>query len=99
VKEDNVLGKFPLLLLSVLLIVPGIRAQKNGEREFSRPRVGLVLSSGGARGLSHIGVLRALEEAGIPIDCIAGFEHGVRCGRSLCLWILGCSVGFSGENH
>ena len=34
--------------------------------------IGLALGSGSARGLAHIGVIRALEEAGIKIDCVAG---------------------------
>jgi len=38
--------------------------------------VGLVLSGGGAKGYAHIGVIRALEEAGIPIDMIAGTSMG-----------------------
>ncbi|HSG66689.1 MAG TPA: patatin-like phospholipase family protein [Gammaproteobacteria bacterium] len=41
-----------------------------------RPRVGLVLSGGGARGGVHAGVLRALEELRVPIDCIAGTSIG-----------------------
>ncbi len=42
----------------------------------SRPRVGLALSGGFARGIAHIGVLRVLEQAGIPIDCISGTSSG-----------------------
>jgi len=42
----------------------------------ARPKVGLVLGGGGALGLSHIGVLRALEEQRIPIDFIAGTSMG-----------------------
>jgi NTE family protein len=42
----------------------------------SRPKVGLVLSGGGAKGAAHIGVLKYLEEAGIPIDYIAGTSMG-----------------------
>lgn len=38
--------------------------------------VGLVLSGGGARGLAHIGAIRALERAGIPIDCLTGTSMG-----------------------
>ncbi|WP_149195223.1 patatin-like phospholipase family protein [Luteimonas suaedae] len=38
--------------------------------------VGLVLGGGGARGFAHIGVLRALEEAGIPVDAIGGTSMG-----------------------
>ncbi|MDX2061748.1 MAG: patatin-like phospholipase family protein [Bacteroidia bacterium] len=43
-------------------------------------RVALVLSGGGARGLAHIGVIRALEEAGIPIDYITGTSMGGMVG-------------------
>ena len=38
--------------------------------------VGVVMSGGGAKGLYHIGVLRALEENGIPIDYISGTSMG-----------------------
>lgn len=38
--------------------------------------VGLVLSGGGAKGCAHIGVIRALEEEGIPIDYVAGTSMG-----------------------
>ena len=38
----------------------------------NRPRVGLALSGGAARGIAHVGILRALEENNIPIDAIAG---------------------------
>ena len=42
----------------------------------SRPKIGLVLSGGGAKGAAHIGVLKYIEEAGIPIDYIAGTSMG-----------------------
>ncbi|KAK3724157.1 phosphatidylcholine and lysophosphatidylcholine phospholipase [Vermiconidia calcicola] len=42
--------------------------------------VGLVLGGGGARGLSHVGIIRALEEAGIPIDIIGGTSIGAFIG-------------------
>jgi NTE family protein len=41
-----------------------------------RPRVGLVLSGGGARGIAHIGVLKVLEELRVPVDCISGTSMG-----------------------
>ncbi len=41
-----------------------------------RPKIGLALGSGGAKGFAHIGVLKALEAAGIPIDYIAGSSIG-----------------------
>jgi NTE family protein len=45
-----------------------------------RPRVGLALGGGGARGLAHIGVLEVLQEAEIPIDMIAGTSAGAAIG-------------------
>ncbi|MGH8203567.1 MAG: patatin-like phospholipase family protein [Steroidobacteraceae bacterium] len=45
-----------------------------------RPRIGLVLSGGGARGLAHVGVLKALEELRIPVDAIAGTSMGAVVG-------------------
>jgi NTE family protein len=47
-----------------------------------RPRVGLALGGGFARGISHIGVLRALEANQIPIDCIAGTSVGALIAAS-----------------
>src|SRR5271170_5379097 len=46
----------------------------------TRPRICLVLSGGGARGMAHIGVLKVLEEKKIPIDCIAGTSMGAVVG-------------------
>lgn len=46
----------------------------------TRPRICLVLSGGGARGIAHIGVLKVLEELKIPIDCIAGTSMGAIVG-------------------
>ena len=46
----------------------------------SRPRIGLVLSGGGARGAAHIGVLKVLEELKVPIDAIAGTSMGAVVG-------------------
>lgn len=45
-----------------------------------RPRIGLVLSGGGARGLAHIGVLRVLEELKVPVDLIVGTSMGAVVG-------------------
>lgn len=43
---------------------------------------GIVLSGGGARGFAHLGVLRALDEAGVMIDCVAGASIGAIMGAS-----------------
>jgi NTE family protein len=50
------------------------------EAALARPRICLVLSGGGARGIAHIGVLKVLEELKIPIDCIAGTSMGAVVG-------------------
>jgi NTE family protein len=55
-------------------------------REIARCRVGLALSSGGAKGLAHIGVIQVLEENGIEVDCIAGSSMGAYVGA---IWAYG----------
>jgi NTE family protein len=45
-----------------------------------RPRVGLVLSGGGARGMAHIGVIKVLEEMHVPVDFITGTSMGAIVG-------------------
>ncbi len=61
----------PVLLLSVLSMLAGV-----GKNE----SVGLVLSGGGAKGIAHIGVIKALEENNIPIDYVAGTSMGAIVG-------------------
>ena len=46
----------------------------------ARPRVGLVLAGGGAKGGAHVGVLKVLEQMHVPIDCIAGTSMGALVG-------------------
>lgn len=58
-------------------------------KDGARPKLGLALSSGGARGLAHVGVLQVLEENGIEIHAIAGSSMGAYVGA---LW----AAGFSG---
>jgi len=55
-------------------------------REISRRRLGLALSSGGARGLAHVGVIQVLEENGIEIDVVAGCSMGAYVGS---VWAYG----------
>src|SRR6202040_2566829 len=56
--------------------------QQSEPRE--RPRVGLALAGGFARGIAHLGVLRVLREAGIPIDCVAGTSVGALIAVGYC---------------
>ncbi len=55
------------------LLLSGPQAQA---AEAARPRIGLVLGGGGARGAAHIGVLEVLEQLRVPVDCVAGTSMG-----------------------
>ena len=46
----------------------------------AREKIGLVLSGGGAKGIAHVGVIKALEENGIPVDYVAGTSMGAIVG-------------------
>ena len=70
--------KILLVLIAIWLFMPTVCAQK----------VGLVLSGGGAKGLTHIGIIRALEENNIPIDYITGTSMGAIIGS---LYAMGYS--------
>jgi NTE family protein len=54
--------------------------QNSFAQEQKRPKIGLVLSGGGAKGFAHIGVLKVIEEAGIKIDYIGGTSMGAVIG-------------------
>jgi NTE family protein len=73
---------WPLALGLVLLLGPRAAAGDASEATpgAERPRVALALSGGGARGIAHVGALRALEEAGIPVDAIAANSMGAVVG-------------------
>ena len=68
-------AKYILCALSLCLITIVAYAQDTISVK-ARPKVGLVLSGGGAKGAAHIGVLKYIEEMGIPIDYIAGSSMG-----------------------
>jgi NTE family protein len=54
--------------------------QSPGNNKKPRPKVGLVLSGGSARGMAHLGVLRVLEELDVPVDMIVGASFGAMVG-------------------
>ncbi|MBQ5689647.1 MAG: patatin-like phospholipase family protein, partial [Bacteroidales bacterium] len=69
--------KFTKIISALLLLFTAVTAYpQNDTTTKERPKVGLVLSGGGAKGAAHIGVLKYIEEAGIPIDYIAGTSMG-----------------------
>ena len=57
-----------------------IGAPDQPEPAKARPRVGLVLSGGGARGIAHVGVLKVLEQLNVPVDAVAGTSMGAVVG-------------------
>lgn len=57
--------------------------RKEKSPKFERPRVGLALSGGAARGVAHIGVLKVFAEQGIPVDFVAGTSAGALVGGAL----------------
>ena len=74
-------SRIPALVALCLTAVPAARAQQvSGGSPLDRPRLALALSGGGARGIAHVGALRAFEEAGIPIDAIAANSMGAIVG-------------------
>ncbi len=63
----------------VLAATPVLSAD-TAQAPTGRPRVGLVLAGGGAKGGAHVGVLKVLEELHVPVDCIAGTSMGALIG-------------------
>ena len=68
--------KIALLLIAFFTIAYSF----SQEQQKPRPKIGLVLSGGGAKGFAHIGVLKVLEQAGIKIDYIGGTSMGAVVG-------------------
>ena len=72
-----------LVVSSLLLGLPGWTSAQSPSTPAGlndRPKIGLVLSGGGARGLAHVGVLKVLEQERIPVDMIAGTSMGAIIG-------------------
>lgn len=65
---------FKKIFWIVLLVTLSVQSVK------SRETVGLVLSGGGAKGIAHVGVIKALEDAGIPVDYVTGTSMGAIVG-------------------
>jgi len=70
----SVFSKFVLIAFCLLPFA------SQAQDTIKKPKIGLVLSGGGAKGLAHIGVLKVLEEAGIKIDYIGGTSMGAILG-------------------
>ena len=70
-----------VVVVTLVLMSLGVRSQ---------PKIGLTLSGGGAKGLAHIGVLEAIDSAGLRIDCITGTSMGSIMGSLY-------AAGYSGK--
>jgi len=68
--------KKTVLIIAAALMCGAASAQQEQQQEPQRKKVGVVLSGGGAKGMAHIGVLKVLEKAGIPVDYITGTSMG-----------------------
>ena len=68
------------ILCFALFATPAVAEQQEGGSGAQRPKMGLVLGGGGARGFAHVGVLQVLEENRIPVDAIAGTSMGAVVG-------------------
>jgi len=94
--KRNSLKKSVYTLLTLLCIsttaisakLPDNSSQTIPNKDTSRPKIGLVLSGGGARGFAHIGVLKVLKENNVPIDYVVGTSMGSIVGG---LYAIGLS--------
>ena len=68
--------RFTTRTLTVVLSFLALSALACAGEPATRPRIGLVLGGGGARGAAHIGVLEVLEKLRVPVDCVAGTSMG-----------------------
>lgn len=68
------------LLLPAVLLLTLTAGAASGQEPARRPRVGLALGGGSARGIAHVGVLQWLEEHRVPVDAIAGTSTGAFVG-------------------
>ena len=78
-----------LLILAAMLMSDAVSAQADSTA-VNRKKVAVVLSGGGAKGMAHIGVLKVLERAGIPIDIVTGTSMGSIVGG---LYAIGYNAG------
>ena len=65
-----------LLILAAMMMIGTVSAQNDSTARPKVKKVAVVLSGGGAKGMAHIGVLKVLEKAGIPVDIITGTSMG-----------------------
>ena len=72
--------KTKILLLLTLIYQLSFSQEFKIDSVYTRPKIGLVLSGGGAKGFAHIGVLKIIEKVGLKIDYIGGTSMGAAVG-------------------
>lgn len=65
-----------IMILLVCVLMCGTASAQKDRTALKRKKVAVVLSGGGAKGMAHIGVLKVLEKAGIPVDIVTGTSMG-----------------------
>lgn len=78
-----------LLITITLLILFLVPAQLAAQQAGQRPRIGVTLSGGGAKGLAHLGILKAIDSAGLKVDYVTGTSMGAILGS---LYAVGYSA-------
>src|SRR5690606_37438682 len=81
------LMKYTLIVFCLFIFITGFSQNQDSTVD---PKVGLVLSGGGAKGLAHIGVLKVIDSLGIRIDYVAGTSMGAIIGSLY-------AAGYSGK--
>ena len=78
-RKTHKLGPVLVILVSMLALAASASSQTPAPQQasqMSRPKIGLVLAGGGAKGAAHVGVLKVLQEMNIPVDYVAGTSMG-----------------------
>lgn len=75
-QQIRVKGEFMKKLILFLFIVTFLFSETENFPKYKKPKIGLILSGGGAKGFAHIGVLKVLEEEKVPIEYIVGTSMG-----------------------
>ena len=75
-KEGTSLARLGVHRIAIALMLVGSSVASGAWADEERPKIGLALAGGGAKGAAHVGVLKVLEELNVPIDYIAGTSMG-----------------------
>src|ERR1700744_3361906 len=83
--------RYAYFFVCCMLLLPFSKGVVQTSSPGPRPKIGLVLSGGGAKGLAHIGILKAIDSAGLKVDYVTGTSMGSIIGSLY-------AVGYSGDS-